>query len=87
MLKNALNRCQATPMFRIRLMTTSQVRLTTILTNATTVSRSGLSGRMVATRPETGCDQPGASVRSLETLSARISRMQTPTVATTNSTK
>ena len=74
-------------MFRIRLMTTSQIRLTTILTKATTVSRSGLSGSTVASAPETGCDQAGASVRSLETLSARISRMQMPTVRTTASTK
>ncbi len=87
MLKNALNRCQATPMFRMRLMTTNQVSDTTIFTNATIVSRSGLSGSTVARAPEIGCDQAGASVRSEETLSARISRMQMPTVRTTASTK
>src|SRR4028118_1188346 len=76
MLGNALNRCHATPMLRTRLTTTSQASETTILTNATTLSRSGLSGSTVATRLETGCDQVGASVRAAETFRARLRREQ-----------
>ena len=51
-------------MFRIRLMTTSQISETTILTKAMTVTRSGLLGRRVLAALATGCDQAGVVVQA-----------------------
>ena len=74
-------------MFRIRLITTSQISETTILMNAMTVTTSGLSGKRLLAALATGCDQAGVSVRPEAILAARIPRMQSPTVRTTASTK
>ena len=49
-------------MFRIRLITTSQISDTTILTNEMTLTRSGLSGNRLLSALDTGCDQVGVSV-------------------------
>ncbi len=87
MLGKALNRCQATPIVSVRAMTISQTRLTTIFTNAMTLTRSALSGNRFDSAVLTGCDQPGASSMPEAILAARIDRMQRPMTSTTASTK
>ncbi len=87
MLKNALNRCHATPMLSSRETTTSQTSEATILTKAMTLTRSGLAGNRFDRALETGCDQVGASTRPAAILAARMLRMQAPTIRTIASTK
>ena len=81
MLKNAANRCHATPIVRLTAMTTNQARLTRIFTSATTVIATALAGRTAPRACEIGAAQTGYGNCPLAALKPRIRKMQT-TIAT-----
>lgn len=87
MLKNAENRCQATPIVRFRPTTTSQIMPLSSLTSAITDTQIGAAGRICASGCVTNDVHSGAVSRPLDCLNALTMRMPTPSMITTASTK
>src|SRR5580765_7146967 len=87
MLKNAVNRCQATPMVNCRLITTAHAADTATLISATTVIAAGQAGRIWPSPVEIGAAQVGKGSHPLADLNPRIRKMQMAIVRITPSTK
>jgi len=87
MLKNALKRCQATPMVSTRPTTSSQTMPDNSLTSAVIDTAIGLLNSRWPMGLLTKFAQFGAFSMPLETLNAFTPRMPRPSMMTTASTK
>jgi len=81
MLKNAANRCHATPIVRLTAITTNHARLTRIFTSATRVIATPLAGSSAPRPREIGAAQTGYGRSPPAALRPRIAKMHS-TIAT-----
>ncbi len=87
MLKNALNRCQATPQVRFRPTTASQIIPDSSLISAITETATVAEGSTAASGWVTKLVHSAGSSMPLEILNAFTPRMPRPSMTTTASTK
>src|SRR6478736_1379262 len=87
MLKNAVNRCQATPIVSCREITTAHPADTATLIRANTTIAAGHAGRILPSPVEMGAAHAGYGNHPLAALNPRIAKMQMAIVRMTPSTK